>query len=97
MLDWVGFDVKAPFADYARITGVPGSGEKARASLSLLVGSGVTFELRTTVHPALLTKDDLARLDADLAALGAPRSRLQPFRGMGCVDQALLQSSPFAP
>ena len=30
LVDWVGFDVKAPFADYARITGVAGSGEAAR-------------------------------------------------------------------
>ena len=29
LMDWVGMDVKAPFADYARITGTPGSGERA--------------------------------------------------------------------
>jgi pyruvate formate lyase activating enzyme len=93
LVDWVGFDVKAPFDAYARITGVAGAGEKARASLALLVGSGVAFELRTTVHPALLSAYDLSRLDDDLAALGAPAPRLQPFRSHGCVDQALLRSA----
>jgi pyruvate formate lyase activating enzyme len=36
LVDWVGFDVKAPFADYARITGVASSGEAARLSLTHL-------------------------------------------------------------
>ncbi len=29
LLDWVALDVKAPFADYARITSVAGSGRRA--------------------------------------------------------------------
>lgn len=89
-VDWVGFDVKAPFADYARITGVPGSGEKARQSLVALAASGVAFEVRTTVHPLLLTDGDLVRLDADLAALDIKPTRRQPFRATGCRDLALM-------
>ncbi|WP_296755919.1 anaerobic ribonucleoside-triphosphate reductase activating protein, partial [Thiobacillus sp.] len=33
LVDWVGLDVKAPFADYAGITGVAESGTRARESL----------------------------------------------------------------
>ncbi|MNR89031.1 Pyruvate formate-lyase-activating enzyme [compost metagenome] len=89
-LDWIGFDVKAPFADYARITGVPGSGERARRSLIEVARSGVAFEVRTTVHPLLTGPDDLARLDADLAALGIAPSRRQAFRPVGCRDEELV-------
>ncbi|SCM77983.1 Anaerobic ribonucleoside-triphosphate reductase activating protein [uncultured Pleomorphomonas sp.] len=89
-LDWVGFDVKAPFADYERITGVPGSGVRARESLVALAGSGVAFEVRTTVHPWLLADADLVRLDADLAALGLGPTCRQPFRAEGCRDAELL-------
>lgn len=89
-LDWVGFDIKAPFADYERITGVAGSGERARQSLVALAGSGVAFELRTTVHPLLLGDADLARLDADLALLGLGPTQRQPFRSQGCQDATLL-------
>ncbi|MBL3569775.1 anaerobic ribonucleoside-triphosphate reductase activating protein [Rhodovulum sulfidophilum] len=89
LLDWVGFDVKAPFGAYDRITGVPGSGAKARDSLILLRDSGVAIDPRTTVHPALLSAADLARIDAELDALGLPPSRRQPFRAEGCADQAL--------
>lgn len=89
-LDWIGFDVKAPFADYARITGVAGSGVRAQESLALVVASGVALETRTTVHPLLTGEDDLARLDADLAAFGLGPSRRQPFRADGCRDAKLL-------
>ena len=90
LVDWVGFDVKAPFCDYDRITGVPGSGERARASLLALVASGVAVDIRTTVHPSLLSEDDLARLDGELASFGLGPSRRQPFRAEGCRDAELL-------
>lgn len=80
LLDWVGFDTKAPIEDYAAITGVPGSGDKARESLSMLVGDGVPFEVRTTVHPTLLDAAALDRLAASLADLGVPHLVLQHAR-----------------
>ncbi|KAA5604518.1 anaerobic ribonucleoside-triphosphate reductase activating protein [Roseospira marina] len=79
-LDWVGFDVKAPFDDYAAVTGVPGSGVAARDSLRRLIASGVSFEARTTVHPALLDAAALDRLAADLAAMGVRDIVLQHAR-----------------
>lgn len=88
-LDWVGFDIKAPFAEYEAITGVAQSGAKARESLQMLLASGKAFDLRTTVHPRLLDKAALARLNADLASLGCGPTREQPFRREGCVDGAL--------
>ncbi len=61
LVDWVGLDVKAPFDDYERITGVPGSGEQALASLQHLLESGVAYEVRTTAHPDLLNRNDILR------------------------------------
>ena len=90
LVDWVGFDVKAPFSDYDRVTGVPGSGERAKASLLALVKNGVAADIRTTVHAALLRSDDLARLDDELASFGLGPSRRQPFRAEGCRDAELL-------
>ena len=53
-LDWVGMDIKAPFPDYAIITGVSGSGELAKHSSYLVRESGIAHEFRTTLHPYLL-------------------------------------------
>lgn len=89
-LDWVGFDVKAPFAEYEATTGVPGSGDAARASLKLLLARGIAFDIRTTVHKKLLDAAALARLNADLATLGTGPTREQPFRKDGCMDADLL-------
>lgn len=83
LVDWVGFDVKAPFDLYEHTTRVPGSGDRARESLSLLAASGVPFEVRTTVHSALLTPDALRSLACELDALGVGRWMLQPFRAEG--------------
>jgi pyruvate formate lyase activating enzyme len=89
-LDWVGMDVKASFADYDRITGVPGSGERARESLSLLLDSGVAHEIRTTVHPDLLSAERLIAWPR-LAALGIETS--QAFRAQGCATRARPQAA----
>lgn len=61
-LDWVGFDVKAPFAAYEQITRVRGSAAPARRSLDALLASGVDYECRTTAHPALLSEEALLQL-----------------------------------
>ena len=88
-LDWVGFDVKSEFGDYARITRRRSSGERARASATLLLESGTDCEFRTTVHAAQLGSEALARLATHLAGIGVRHYALQEFRATGCADAAL--------
>jgi pyruvate formate lyase activating enzyme len=88
LLDWVGFDVKAPFAEYPRLTGVPGSGTRARDSLRHLLASGVAHEVRTTVFPGLLDAAGLPRLAAELAELGVAHYALQTCRATGGTHAA---------
>jgi pyruvate formate lyase activating enzyme len=92
-VDWVGMDIKAPFADYPSITGVDGSGERALASLQQVLASGVDHEIRTTVHPALLTDADLGNIAHDLAGRGVKRYAIQAFRSQGCEDVGLREST----
>ncbi len=89
LVDWVGLDVKAPFANYAAITGVEGSGARAREGLERVLASGTDYEVRTTVHPAMLNDDALAGLARDLAERGVKRYVLQAFRPQGCRDADL--------
>ncbi len=89
LIDWVGFDAKAPFDDYARITSVPGSGARARESLLLVLASGVAYEVRTTVHPVLLDAAMLHKLAGTLTDLGVRHYTLQAFRSAGCPDSEL--------
>jgi pyruvate formate lyase activating enzyme len=80
LVDWVGFDVKAPRADYDALTGCAGSGERAFRSLRTLVSSGVPYELRTTVRRDLLPMPKLLRLAREVAMCGAGNLVLQPYR-----------------
>jgi pyruvate formate lyase activating enzyme len=79
-LDWVGFDVKAPWDLYDAVTGVPASGAKARASLAHLLASGVAHECRTTWHPGLFPLERLRGLAVQLADLGVTHWALQSCR-----------------
>jgi pyruvate formate lyase activating enzyme len=89
LVDWVGFDIKAPFSDYRLVTRVAGSGDPARACLDAILASGVAYECRTTTHPDLLPDGQLLALAATLAAKGVDNYVLQQFRAEGCADAAL--------
>ncbi len=89
LIDWIGLDIKAPFSDYHCITGVVGSGNRARASLDLILESQVAFECRTTMHPHLLSFEDVFQLGASLADLGVRHYAVQEFRASGCEKSSL--------
>ena len=88
-VDWVGFDVKAQFADYADTTGVRGSGKAAQESLDHVLASGVEYEIRTTRHPELISSRALKSMAASLRRCGVEKFALQEFRPDGCVDRRL--------
>jgi pyruvate formate lyase activating enzyme len=92
-LDWVGFDVKAPFYAYSCITGVERSGTDALASLRLLLESGIPYEVRTTAHPSLLTMENMLELRDQLVSLGVTHYAIQRFRSQG-VRPELLPPAP---
>jgi pyruvate formate lyase activating enzyme len=88
LVDWVGFDFKAPFADYARVTGGD-HGPRARESLRLILEAGVACEIRTTWHPALLSAADLSSMADTLSEMGCSDWVIQRFRPDGCADANL--------
>jgi len=90
LLDWIGLDIKAPFDRYEAITGNAASGAQARRALDSVLASGVAYEIRTTVHPALLSDDDLLAIARELQSRGVRRWVLQQFRPTGCQDAELL-------
>jgi pyruvate formate lyase activating enzyme len=90
LVDWVGFDVKAPFDAYPLITGALGSGLEAQASARLVIASGVAHEFRTTVHPRQLSPVAVRRLADDLAHCGVRHYALQEFRAEGCANASLV-------
>lgn len=88
-LDWVGLDIKALPEDSLKVTGVARSGVKNWQSLEMVQHSGVAFECCTTVHPALLTADQLRTLAGRLRDQGVRRYALQWVRGTRMLDSSL--------
>lgn len=93
LCNWVGLDIKATYARYDVLTGVPGSAQRVRDSLAALVASGVAHECRTTVHQSLHPLRDLLDLAQVVLLAGAECYVLQSFRAEGCRDSALLKTN----
>ena len=78
LVDYVAMDVKTSFARYALAAGVSVEAERLVRSVSLLLGSAIDYEFRTTVASDLV---DLADIRAILGVIsGAKRFYLQAFR-----------------
>lgn len=88
-LDWVGLDIKGPWARIDSITRASGGARRVRASLQHLLASGVAYECRTTWHPGLFGIDELRALADALAAMGVRRWALQECRVPGAAQHAL--------
>ena len=89
LVNWVGLDIKANASGYERVTGVRGSAAPAFDSLRAVLESGVSHEVRTTIHPSLHDEGEIRALARHLAAAGVTHYALQVFRPTGCQDAEL--------
>jgi len=93
LVDWVGLDIKGPVGRYEAITGVAGSGERAWESLEMLLRERdrgrVRFEVRVTVHPELLSVEQVGEMARGLRELGVEEMVLQECVAGHCLDQGL--------
>lgn len=82
IVDWVGFDVKAPFEKekYKEITGGVADVEKVKESLKILCDSKKSFECRTTCDPRYLSLKDIYDIADSLKAMGVKEYYLQKYR-----------------
>ena len=91
LLDWVGIDVKSSCAQYPAITGVRGSGRRAWASIELLLDSGLECEFRSTLHPDLLSPQELTKLADELDESGVKSLVVQKCVTERCREPSLRQ------
>ena len=82
LVDWVGFDIKAPFDEehYQRAIGFKTPLSNILKSLDLLINSGKNFETRTTCDPRLLSIDDIYSIAKELKNKGVNNYHLQKYR-----------------
>ena len=81
-VDWVGFDIKAPFDEkhYQRATGSQTPLKSILESLDMVIKQGIPFETRTTCDPRLLSIDDIYTIAKQLKEKGIDNYHLQKYR-----------------
>lgn len=97
LLDWIGLDIKAAYADYHAVTGVKDSAHRAWLSAGEVLNSGIDYEIRCTLHPDQLDNDQLQRWASELHQLGARNVALQHCVTPRCNDIALRQCHAMRP
>lgn len=88
-LDWVGLDIKAPASRYPAITGVSNSAERAWQSARMLVDADVDYEIRTTLHPKLISRSDLYQLADELKQINVCHYSVQQCNTRYCSDDSI--------
>jgi len=96
LLDYVAMDVKAPLDDirYSRCAGVPLSVSHIQRSLSILAQAQIGYELRMTVCPALMKKNDIQDLARQVE--GVQTFVLQGFSPKDPMDESLKSVTPYS-
>jgi len=90
----VSMDLKGPLDDrYSRAAGTPVDLDAIRASIDIVMSSGIPYEFRTTVCPTILAHDDV--VDAARAIEGAELFILQQFRPVDCLDPEFEKIKPY--
>ena len=82
LVDWVGFDIKAPLEKerYKVVTGGIANADKVLESLKMLCESGKSFECRTTCDPRFLSVEDIYTIGNKLKEMGVKEYYLQKYR-----------------
>jgi len=95
LLDYVAMDIKAPLVKekYESVAGIDLNVEDIKRSISIIMGSGIDYEFRTTVCPEFLNKADIKSMALSIS--GAKRYILQQFRPNICLNSELLETTPY--
>lgn len=88
LLDAVGVDYKMPTGKY-HILGHIDFSTQIIASLHILQHADILLDVRTTIHPALHTPEDIRLMHAELRQIGISQWTLQQFHVVETLDPNL--------
>jgi pyruvate formate lyase activating enzyme len=94
LLDYVAMDIKAPLERYSEVTNTKTDGQRILKSISLIMGSGIDYEFRTTAVKSLLGPGDLEEIGRLVP--GAKRFVLQKFVPTKTLDRNYLNESSYS-
>lgn len=84
LVDYMAMDYKAPISRYPGVTGVESDKERIPRSIEVITGSGLSYEMRTTVFSGLGMRD-LLEMMTELQTMNVESYFLQVFKPFfGC-------------
>lgn len=95
VIDYIAMDIKAPLGKYINIVRVPVEAGVIEKSISLIRGSGVEYEFRTTVCRELLTVEDVGNIASLIK--GSRKYVIQNFRDSNTVLAGEKRLTSFRP
>jgi pyruvate formate lyase activating enzyme len=87
VVDWIGLDFKATRARYKELTGLDIAYDRMIESLQYWVSTGRGLEVRTTVDPCFVSKDDLleiAQICSDMGVKNFAVQKYTPYHECDC-------------
>ena len=94
LADYVAMDIKSSLEKYDESAGVKVDIEKIKKSVEIIKNSGIDWEFRMTVVPALHSQEDFEKIGKWLK--GAKRFFLQQFSNKICLDKSFEKITPFS-
>ncbi|KKQ78499.1 MAG: Anaerobic ribonucleoside-triphosphate reductase activating protein [Parcubacteria group bacterium GW2011_GWC2_38_7] len=83
LLDYVAMDIKAPWKKYSKIVNRTENLDNVKESVLMIRESGVPYEFRSTVLPALHSEKDIVAMARQIK--GSDKYFLQQFRPVGTL------------
>jgi pyruvate formate lyase activating enzyme len=80
LCDWVGMDFKSVLKKYSDTTRANVKMQNIEKSLDMLLKSGKEFEIRTTLDPRIITKEELLKIADYLSEKGVKTYAIQEYR-----------------
>lgn len=94
LIDYVAMDIKAPKEKYEKAAGVKLNLANVEKSVLMLFENKIDYEFRTTVVPALLTRNDIFEIAKWIS--GARKYYLQNFRPEKNLDPRFEKMTPYS-
>lgn len=93
LVDYIAMDIKAPIYKYNIVSNTNTDIDKITESMSIIKGSDIDYEFRTTVCRELLTQNDIIEIAEYLK--GSKRYYIQNFRDGDTILAGQKQFSPY--
>ncbi|MEM5812186.1 MAG: anaerobic ribonucleoside-triphosphate reductase activating protein [Candidatus Aenigmatarchaeota archaeon] len=93
LVDFIAMDIKGPIESYEKTSGVKADTGKIKESIRLIISSGIGHEFRSTILPALHTREDVEEMA--MLVKGANKFWLQQFRPKNTLKPEFETEKPF--